>query len=363
MAKCMNSKERVATTFAHQEPDRVPVNYLSNPGIDGRLKVHFSLDADDHIGLLEALEVDFRGCGAPYAGPKLFPDMPDRMICEWGIHRRWAEHESGGYWDFCDFPLQDATLADIEAWPMPSPDHYDYSQISELCRCFADYYIVAGGAGIGDIINSTGMLFNMEEVLVRLMTDDEAVLRYVERRNAVLLEVMARTLEAGEGNIDALWMGEDLGTQHTPLISLDLYRTHLRPIHQRYIDLANSWNIPVMVHSCGSSSWVYDDFIEMGVSVVDTLQPEAKDMSPAYLKSRYGDKLAFHGCISTAGPLAYGTADDVQREVRETLEIMMPGGGYALAPTHQIQDNSPVENVLAMYEAARAFGRYPAYCG
>ena len=81
-------------------------------------------------------------------------------------------------------------------------------------------------------------------------------------------------------------------------------------------------------------------------------------MAPAYLKERYGDRLAFHGCISTAGPLAYGTVDQVVANVRETLAVMMPGGGYALSPTHQIQDNSPTENVVAMYEAAHEYGWY-----
>lgn len=81
-------------------------------------------------------------------------------------------------------------------------------------------------------------------------------------------------------------------------------------------------------------------------------------MDPAYLKERFGDRLAFHGCISTAGTLVTGTPDDVRRTVRETLEIMMPGGGYALAPTHHLQDNTPTENVLAMYAAAREFGVY-----
>jgi uroporphyrinogen decarboxylase len=81
-------------------------------------------------------------------------------------------------------------------------------------------------------------------------------------------------------------------------------------------------------------------------------------MAPAYLKARYGDRLAFHGCVSTAGPVAYGTVEEVIADVRQTLEIMMPGGGYALAPTHQLQDNSPTENVLAMYEAARQYGVY-----
>jgi len=153
-------------------------------------------------------------------------------------------------------------------------------------------------------------------------------------------------------------MGEDLGTQIAPMISLKLYRKQLRPRHQRIVDIGKHFNIPVMVHTCGSSSWAYDDFIEMGVSVVDTLQPEAKNMAPAYLKQRFGGKLAFHGCISTAGPVAYGTVDDVVANVRETLATMMPGGGYALAPTHQLQDNSPTENVVAMYESARQYGVY-----
>jgi uroporphyrinogen decarboxylase len=96
----------------------------------------------------------------------------------------------------------------------------------------------------------------------------------------------------------------------------------------------------------------------MGIGVVDTLQPEAKDMDPAYLKRRFGAKLAFHGMISTAGPVAYGTVDDAVEDVRRTLNIMKPGGGYVLAPTHQLQSNTPTENVVAMYDAGRKYGAY-----
>ena len=113
-----------------------------------------------------------------------------------------------------------------------------------------------------------------------------------------------------------------------------------------------------MIHCCGSSSWAFDDFIDMGIDVVDTLQPEAKNMAPSYLKQRHGDRLCFHGAISTAGPVAVGSVDEVREEVRETLRVMMPGGGYALAPTHQLQDNSPTENVAAVYETASEAGRY-----
>lgn len=96
----------------------------------------------------------------------------------------------------------------------------------------------------------------------------------------------------------------------------------------------------------------------MGIKVVDTLQPEAKDMKPDDLKRRFGGGLAFHGCISTAGPVAYGSVQDVIDNVEETLGIMMPGGGYCMSPTHELQDNSPTENVIAMYQATHDYGRY-----
>ena len=130
---------------------------------------------------------------------------------------------------------------------------------------------------------------------------------------------MGRSLELLKGKIDFVWMGEDLGTQIGPLISLDLFRKHIRPRHQRVIDVAKSFGLPVMIHTCGSSSWAYDDFIEMGISAVDTLQPEAAKMDPAYLKGRYGSRLMLHGCISTAaGGLwhARGGPSRCQREGR-----------------------------------------------
>jgi len=218
--------------------------------------------------------------------------------------------------------------------------------------------VFAGGAGTGDIINSTGMIRTMEQVLIDLITDEEACLFWIDRRISIQLEVVERTLAAADGGIDLLWIGEDLGTQIGPLISLKLFRRHIRPRHQRFVDLAKACDLPVMIHSCGSSSWAYEDFIEMGIGIVDTLQPEAKDMAPAYLKERFGGRLAFHGCISTAGPVAHGSVAETVDVCRETLEIMMPGGGYAFAPTHQLQDNSPTENVVAMYETARQYGRY-----
>lgn len=356
----MTPKERVLTAVAHREPDRVPINYSANDGIDRRLKAHFGLAPEDGAGLAAALGVDFRGVGAAYRGPKLHADIPERgvKVDNFGIHRRWIEHASGGYWDFCDFPLREADAETIANWPMPSADDYDYSSLRQRCRDLKEYCVTTGHAGLGDIINSTGMIRSMEQTLMDLALDDPAGLLYIDRRLAIQYEVTARTLEAAAGGIDLLLMGEDLGTQIGPLISLDLFRRHIRPRHQRFVDLAKSFNLPILFHSCGSSSWAFEDFIAMGIDAVDTLQPEARNMEPRYLKSTFGARLAFHGCISTAGPVATGSVQDTIDCCRRTLEIMMPGGGYCFAPTHALQDNSPTANVLAMYQTARESGQY-----
>lgn len=355
----MTPKERVLATFAHEEPDRVPINYHSNPGIDAKLKAHFGLKQDDNEGLLEELGVDFRGIGVPYIGPRLHCEIPNRNVDpEWGIHTRWIEHRSGGYWDFCDFPLKYADEEQVAAWPMPTADDYDYNVLEEACKQNEKYGLYVGDAGLGCIMNTAGFFRSMEQMFIDIALDEPAGLLLIDRFLNLHYTRMERILEKVGKLVDFMWMGEDLGTQIAPIISMALFRKHIRPRQQRFIDLAKGYNLPVMLHTCGSSSWAYEDYIEMGLKAVDTLQPEAKNMSPKYLKEHFDGRLIFHGCISTTGALSFGTTEAVIRDVRETLEIMMPGRGYCLAPTHSLQDNTPLENVLAMYEAAHKFGRY-----
>ena len=356
----MNSKQRVLTTFARGQADRVPINYFANSGIDKRLKAYFKLAAGDDEGLRQALGVDFRRLGLPYIGGKKHPDFPDRGVesDEWGVRRRWIEHQSGGYWDYCDFPLQNATVDEVAAWQMPTADEYDYSHIKEFCSKYKDYAVSIGDPGLACIINTAGFFRGMTQVFIDLATEDEACMLLIERFLDVQFATTKRALEIADGGIDFMWVGEDLGTQNSPLISKDMLKKTIIPRQKRFFDLAKEYDLPVMMHNCGSSSWAFDEYIKIGLNVVDTLQPEAKDTSPAYLKENFGDRLAFHGCISTAGAVASGSLNETIEECRKTLEIMMPCGGYCFAPTHCLQDNSPTENVVAMYETAKNFGRY-----
>ncbi|MDY0290591.1 MAG: uroporphyrinogen decarboxylase family protein [Sphaerochaeta sp.] len=359
MHKAYSARERVVRSLYRQPVDRVPVDYLANAGIDRRLKEHFALASDADEALLQALQVDFRQLHLPYTGKILHQPRPERRVDpQWGIVCRWVEHESGGYWDYCDFPLQELGLEQVESWPMPSADDYDYSALQDQAHAWKDLALYFGNPGLGDILNTTGMMCSMEGVYIALAEEDEAWLRLVDRRLAIQLEGMERSLEALKGRIDFIWMGEDLGTQIGPLISKEMFRRIIRPRHQKFIDLAAVYDVPVMMHSCGSSSWAFDDFSEMGIVAVDTLQPEAALMAPRYLKTKYGNRLAFHGGFSTAGSVVSGSVGDTLKELEALLAIMMEGGGYLFSPTHLLQDNSWVENVLAVYQALPTMGRY-----
>lgn len=352
----MTSRERVKRAFDGGKQDRVPIDYFGNIGINEKLCKHFNTDYE---GVLTALNVDFRLTYAPYKGKKLFPDREGMLVDPvYGYYARWIEHATGGYFDYSYFPLQDAGDEVIASYPVPDPDDFDYEAFDGLLKKYSDYALFVGNGGYADIINATGRVMGMEQTLINLALGDEATLTYINRRSEMELEQLERMLSRAKGRIDFLWMGEDLGTQIAPMISLELYRSTLRPIHQKYVDLAKAYNIPAMIHTCGSSSWAYEDFIDMGISAVDTLQPEAANMSPEHLVKTFGGRLSFHGCISTAGPLAYGGVDDVERDIIEKLEIMKPTRRYMFSPTHSIQDNSPLENVLHMYKCAVKYGSY-----
>lgn len=355
----MTSKERVLGTLSFDSVDRVPLDYSANPGIHRQLKK--ALGAKDNEALLDMLGVDFRAIDAPYVGPALFDEVPGCTVHpEYGYVSRWVQNAYGGYEDCCFFPLQGASDLVLGNWPVPNPDHYHYEDALLEAKKHPDKAIVVGHPGYPDIINSLGRVMGMEDCLINLHLREEATLDFIRRKadfELGKLDRLIETLRAAGHAPDILTLGEDLGTQLGPMISRELFCDVIKPVMARFIKLAQHHSMAVMVHSCGSSSWVFEDFIGMGVHMVDALQPEAAHMSPLSLAARFGGRLAFHGCISTAA-LASMSAIEVQKTCEETLGILMPTKGYCLAPTHMIQDNTPPENIIAMYQTAHKAGVY-----
>ena len=351
----MNSKERVLTAIAHVEPDRVPMDFSGRDEITSRLLKHFQ--TTDPEALRQALNIDFRWANAPYVGPQLYPEEPGLLVDHaWGTRWRWVPNESSGYYEAVGSLAQDATMEDVENFAFPDPDDYDYDEAVAEAKQYSDYAVCVGGGSDASIICEVANYTSMEEVFYGIADEDEVFLRFTDRLLAARLAIFERKLEATKGWADIAFIGEDLGSQRGPLVSRAAFETIFKPRHQLFIDAAKAYDLPVMMHACGSMSWAYGDYADMGVNVFDAVQPEAKDMDPQWLKETFGDRLAFHGMMSTTGPLLTGTADETEAMVRKTLKIMKPGGGYCLSPTHLIQDDTPTENVIRMYEAGLKYG-------
>lgn len=165
-------------------------------------------------------------------------------------------------------------------------------------------------------------------------------------RNMVMLENFL-----GCPEIDGVLLGSDWGSQQDLLMSPDTWNEMIRPGEQREYDLIHSYDKDVWVHSCGNIQRLIPFLIEMGLDVLNPVQPECMDLE--LLKREYGEKLTFWGGISTQQALPYGTVDEVKAEARRVRDLMSKDGGYILSPAQQIQDDVPLENILALIDVAK----------
>jgi uroporphyrinogen decarboxylase len=163
-------------------------------------------------------------------------------------------------------------------------------------------------------------------------------------------ELCKRGLEAGKGMIDILCLGEDLGNQNGPTMSPATFDSFFRPRLEKFYKLAHDYGALAMMHSCGSTRELQPRLIDMGLDILDAVQPEPVGMDPESLKKDFGDKLTYCGMISTQQTLPYGTVEQCRAEARHRIDIIGNGGGYIFSPAHCIQPDTPIENVLAIYE-------------
>ncbi len=347
----MTSKERVLTACRHEEPDRVPLQTYLTPEIREQLQSHFG-----GRDVLEALGIDLRGVNAPYTGEvRPGPGMPGKAdhYDMWGAGYTRTDYQAGAYYEATELPLAElTTLEEVDRYPWPSVDDYDFSGLQETCETLSEYAVTFGGAGIPDILNGVSRGRGMEQVMIDIITEDPVGIAIIDHRVEHYLEYCRRGLEvAGEG-IDILCLGEDCGGQNGRMFSPEVFDDFFVPRLKPFIDLAHEFGVLAMMHSCGDTHDIMPTFIEMRLDILDAMQPEPAGMNPAEIKRLYGDKLTFCGLISTQQTLPHGTEEDVRAEVRERLAVMAVGGGYILSPAHCIQPDTPLANVLALYDEA-----------
>jgi uroporphyrinogen decarboxylase len=344
----MNSRERVLCSLAWQEPDRVPIQTYLTPEVAERLRAHFG-----GRDVLECLGVDFRTVGPAWKG-KTRPSHDGITYDLWGTGYRTVQHGSAGaYSEAVVLPLAELrTMEDVERYPWPTPDDFDYSVTPAQCERWSGFALCLGSAGYPDILNGVSRGRGMEQVVTDIATRDEVGLAIIDRRVDFSYDVLRRGLKAARGQADILCLGEDCGNQNGRMFSPRDFEEVFRPRLQRFYDLAHEFGAKAMMHSCGDTHAIMPTFIEMGLDVLDAMQPEPPGMDPETIRTACKGRLAFCGLLSTQRTLPFGTVEACRAEARHRLDVIARGGGYIFAPAHCIQPDTPLENVLAVYEEA-----------
>ena len=349
----LTPRERVLTAIEHRETDRVPVQTYLTPEIHQALVDRFGGRSP-----YDVFEVDIRTVGPHYRGPAGKPNTFSKGNAEsydlWGVGYSAIPNPSGGvYHEATDLSLSRIrTMDDVQAYPWPSADDFDYSTVPAQIEANRPFCVACGGAGTPDIINGVSRGRGMEQVLCDIGTDDEVGCAAIDHRVDFEYDVVRRTLEVGGGKIDILWLGEDLGSQKGPTMSPATFDRFFRPRLERFYRLAHEYGAKAVMHSCGSTRLLQSRLIDMGLDCLDAVQPEPVGMDPEELKAEFGDRLAYCGLISTQQTLPHGTVEQCREEARHRLRVMTQGGGYIFAPAHCIQPDTPLENIIAIYEEA-----------
>jgi len=255
-------------------------------------------------------------------------------------------------------PLANANIDQIHAHPWPDSNWVDVSSVRADALVHNQQYAVLGGDW-SPFWHDAIDLLGMDNLMIKMYEDPELVDALFQHICNYYLVSSDRILTAADGAIDIFFIGNDFGSQSGPLLSDALFRRFILPHLSRFVDLGHSHGIPVMLHCCGGIYELLPAMIEIGLDAIHAVQPSCRGMDLARLKREFGHLIVFNGGIDSHHVLIQATQAAVREETRKVLEIMMPGGGYICGASHDsILEETPVDNVIAMFDAVREFGRY-----
>lgn len=380
----MTHRERVLSALNHQEPDRVPMdlggclastvvgeNYpalrgeLGLPELDTQETLHYAGLALVDEDVRQALDIDIIHAPNAFgtsAGVELI--SADTFIDEWGV--RWHKTEHGHFYvEHAPFE-EDATPAAVERHAWPSVDSLvdlrGFADAVRKLRTETDYAISMEMRGRTMSIGQ--FLRGFEQWMMDLAMNRPFVEALLERTTQIQVEVNDMLLREAGDLVDIVYTSDDLGGQDGPLFSPAYFDEIFRPHFQRiWGHIRDHTPAKLMHHCCGSVYPFIGPFIDLGVEALNPVQVSAADMAPAKLKAEFGQHLSFWGGIDTRTVMPQGTVEAVRDEVRRRILEMGPGGGYILAAVHNLQPEVPPANIVAMFQAGKAFGQYPLRLG
>ncbi len=357
----MNSKKRFQKTINGETPDRAPLYVSCTPRVAQMLSSYTGqpyekpLDSmlstrASHMDLMVSLGADAVGITVCSPTNKPTIDMGDSLIKnEWGM----VFKNTGQYNEFYEFPLAHAECAkDIEDYNFPDPFAPGRWEAAQLT---IDKYGKTHGI-IADLettlFETAWYLTGLEKFLVDMMMEAEYINPLLDKIQFIHTEYGKKMIEMGA---DVLWCGDDFGSQTSLMMGQDVFRRVFKPrIKEMFSECKKvNPNIKLAWHSCGAIKPLIPDFIEIGLDILNPIQPLATGMEPQPLKDEFGKDLVFFGGICVQDLLPNGTPGAVKSEVIKRAEILGKDGGYIIAPAHNIQEDTSMENIMALFEAVK----------
>jgi uroporphyrinogen decarboxylase len=357
----LTPRQRVIAALNREEPDRVPFELFL--GLTPSLMETFVAETG-HLDPAEYWNVPVRSVShrpppdfelwRTYAGY-----YPDRLpagssISPFGVVRTYGSTE---HFQRKLCPLKDATrVEEAVDYPLPDPANpARYAHLKPATQALHARDLAVQGELYVTIFETAWSIRGFEQMLTDLVLHPDFAEALFERLTALRVVEAQQMAAAG---VDVLRLGDDVASQAGMLMSPALWRIWLRPKLVRIIEAARAIkpDIHIFYHSDGNCRAIVPDLIEIGVTVLNPVQPECMD--PAGLKEEFGDRLAFWGTIGTQSTMPHGTPEEVRAVVRERIETVGQGGGLLISPTHTLEPDVPWQNVLAFVEAVGEFGRY-----
>lgn len=357
----MEPRERMLTALSRKIPDRVPNGF---EGFNREALKIFKVKtgSDDWF---EYFNVDYRFV---HSSPtkkvvrdprKIYThfhkNLPDSAtINEWGTV---IVPGSNPAFDHYIPPLTYVNFVEeIEGYPLPDLfQDYHYEGLKENTEKIKQKELAAVGAMACTIFEVAWQIRGFNELMIDFSVNEKVATCLLDRITELRCYQAKKFAEAG---VDILILGDDIGMQDRMMMAPEMWRKWLKPRLKEIIESALSIKPDTFIfyHSDGYIEPVIADLIEIGVNVLNPVQPGC--MNPAKLKKEYGDRLAFWGTIGTQTTMPFGEPEDVKKEVKERMETVGEGGGLVIAPSHSIEPEVPWENVLAFFEAVREYGTY-----
>ncbi len=378
----MNGNERIKAALNFQKTDRMPLAYEAEWEVTESLVKYFGLDKrtdlgvsnvssfhspvgeraaigiDHEIALQRILQVDLSKVACPINPDKTIGNwfgMPIKyqredgiLVGAWEMQFIEKEYGYGKYIELAGYPLAgEEDYAKFESYPMPDLDLYSYDLLREVLPKHEGFYAILNMNGCFDF---SRYIRGTEDFLLDLALEPKRAEALMEKVNDFAMMYLDKCMEVGAGLFDGVYCGDDFGTQNGLLFSPETFRQYIKPRYRKLVDKVHSYGLKYFHHTCGGVRPIIKDFIEIGFDVLNPIQPLARGMEPAELAEEFGHDIVFYGGIDEQNTLPYGTVADVRRETRERIDTLGKYGGYIVAPSHGFQPDTPVENVLAMYE-------------